>query len=58
MDDEWRLPAPMEDPEIYKAGLVRDDKGGARLVPDHDIVEGEMKEDGRNDRPSCPFSGA
>jgi hypothetical protein len=55
-DDEWRLPAPREDPEIYKAGLVRDDKGGARLVPGGNVVEGEFEEDGRKDTPSCPFS--
>jgi hypothetical protein len=57
-DDEWRLPVPREDPEIYKAGLVRDDKGGARLVPDENIAEGEIEEDGRKDPGKCPFTGA
>jgi hypothetical protein len=58
MSDDWELPVPREDPEVYKAGLVRDDEGRARLVPGDNIVEGEMEEDERKDRPSCPFSGA
>lgn len=56
MSDDWELPVPKEDPEIYKAGLVRDGRGGARLVPGGNIVEGESAEDGRKDPPSCPFS--
>lgn len=58
MSDEWQLGVPAEDPEIHKARLVRDDEGGARLVPGGNIVEGEIEEDGRKDAPSCPFSGA
>jgi len=58
MSDEWRLPVPDEDPETYKAGLVRDDKGGARLVPDGNIVEGELEKDHTKDQPSCPFSSS
>ncbi|HEU0134054.1 MAG TPA: hypothetical protein VFR28_04455 [Allosphingosinicella sp.] len=56
-DDEWRLPVPREDPEARKARLVRDDEGGARLVPQGDIVEGAM-DDRAKDEPGCPFSGA
>ena len=55
-DDEWQFPAPREDPESRGTRLVRDDKGGAKLVPDHNIVEGEVEEDGAKDAPSCPFS--
>ena len=55
-DDEWEFPAPREDPEIYKARLVKDEKG-ARLVPGDNIVEGQMEEDGGKAAPSCPFSG-
>jgi hypothetical protein len=58
MSDEWRVPAPKEDPEARKVRLVRDDDGGARLVPGGNVVEGEMEEDGAEDRPSCPFSSA
>ena len=54
MDDEWELPVPREDPEIYKAGLVRDDDGRARLVPSDDIVEGERDEEAGKDAPRCP----
>jgi len=54
-EDEWQFPAPMEDPEIYQAGLVRDDKGRARLVLGDNVVEGE-EDDGRKGPPSCPFS--
>ena len=57
MDDEWGFPAPMSDPEGRKAELVRDEDGGARLVPKDKIVEGDMEEDGSKDGPSCPFSG-
>ncbi|HYW16597.1 MAG TPA: hypothetical protein VE891_10675 [Allosphingosinicella sp.] len=56
-DDEWQLPVPEQDPESRGAKLVRDESG-ARLVPDGNIVEGEMEEDARKDAPSCPFSGA
>ncbi len=57
MSDDWQLPVPREDPEVYKAGLVRDDKGGARLAPNDNIVEGELEESGRQaSPPSCPFS--
>jgi hypothetical protein len=55
MDDEWRVPAPADDPEARKARLVRDGGGRARLVPEEDIVEGQIEEGGR-DLPSCPFS--
>ena len=58
MDDEWGLPMPAEDPEIYTAGLVRDDKGGARLVPGENIVEGELEKGGEKAPSGCPFSGA
>lgn len=54
-DDEWEFPAPREDPEIYKARLVKDEKG-ARLVPGDNIVEGQMDEDGGKAGPKCPFS--
>ena len=57
-DDEWQVPAPRDDPEIYKAGLVRDGDGRARLVPKENIVEGEMEEDGRKEPPGCPFSSS
>jgi hypothetical protein len=57
-EDDWELPVPREDPEIYKAGLARDDEGRARLVPGGNVVEGEIEEDGRKVPPSCPFSGA
>lgn len=55
-DDEWRVPAPREDPEIYRARLVRDEKG-ARLVPGDDIVEGGT-EGGGEPAPKCPFSSS
>jgi hypothetical protein len=55
-EDEWQCPAPMEDPEIRGFKPARDAKGETRLVPDHNIVEGEIEEDGRKDGPSCPFS--
>ncbi|HEX8483706.1 MAG TPA: hypothetical protein VF650_17535 [Allosphingosinicella sp.] len=55
-EEEWRLPAPREDPEARKARLVRDGEGGARLVPGGDIVEGETEENEGKDAPSCPFS--
>jgi len=58
MNDDWQLPAPREDPEIYKAGLIRDGQGGARRVAKDNIVEGELEEDGRKDPPSCPFSSS
>ena len=58
MDDDWELPVPREDPEVYKAGLVRDGEGRPRLVPGGDIVEGEMEEDGRKSPGKCPFTGA
>jgi hypothetical protein len=50
-DDEWQFPAPMEDPEVRGA------KRGAapKLVPDENIVEGDVEEDARKDGPSCPF---
>ncbi|MGA9581730.1 MAG: hypothetical protein WBR13_07155 [Allosphingosinicella sp.] len=58
MSDDWQLPVPNEDPEVYKAGLVRDEKGGARLVPNDNIVEGELAEEEGGKAPSgCPFSG-
>jgi hypothetical protein len=52
MDDEWEFPAPMDDPEARGA------KRGAapRLVPDENIVEGEIEEDGRKGPSGCPFS--
>ena len=56
MDDDWELPVPREDPEIYKAGLVRDGDGRARLVPGDNIVEGELDGEAAKDSPSCPFS--
>ncbi|HEU0099837.1 MAG TPA: hypothetical protein VFQ67_13825 [Allosphingosinicella sp.] len=56
-EDEWELPAPREDPEIYKAGLVRDGDGRARLVPEENVVEGEPSDEGGKDGPGCPFSG-
>lgn len=56
MSDDWRLPVPDEDPEVYKAGLVRDGKSGARLVPNDNIVEGELAEEAGEKPPSCPFS--
>jgi hypothetical protein len=37
-DDDRRTPEPEED----RATLVRDAEGGARLVPDGNIVEGEI----------------
>ncbi len=57
-EDEWEFPAPREDPEIYKARLVRDGEGGARLVPRDNIVEGEMEDDGRKAPSGCPFSSS
>ena len=57
MSDDWELPVPREDPEVYKAGLARDEAGRARLVPGGDIVEGEIEEDGRKAPSGCPFSG-
>ncbi len=56
MGDDWEFPAPREDPETRKAKLVRDDEGGARLVPGDNIVEGEMEEDDRKGPSGCPFS--
>lgn len=58
MDDDWELPVPREDPEVYKAGLARGDDGRPRLVPGGDFVEGEIEEDGRKAPSGCPFSGA
>ena len=57
MSDDWELPVPREDPEVYKAGLARDDEGGVRLVPGGNIVEGEIEEGDRTAPPSCPFAG-
>ena len=51
-DEDRRAPKPEEE----KAVLVRDEDGGARLVPGGNIVEGEMEEDGGKDPPSSPFS--
>jgi hypothetical protein len=56
MSDDWQVPAPEQDPEVYKPRPVGDGKGGPRLVPDHNIVEGELEQDGRKNPPSCPFS--
>ena len=55
-DDEWQLPAPLEDPEIRGFKPATDAKGEARLVPDRNFAEGEIEGDGRKDGPSCPFS--
>jgi hypothetical protein len=50
-DDDWQFPAPLEDPESRGAK-----KGGApKLIPDENIVEGDIEEDGRKSGPSCPF---
>jgi hypothetical protein len=54
-DDEW-FPALMEDPESRGAKRAKDGESGARLVPDENVVEGQIEEDGRKDGPSCPFS--
>jgi hypothetical protein len=54
-EEEWKLPAPREDPESREAWLVLDGRGRARLVPRGNIVEGEMEEDGGKAPPSCPF---
>ena len=59
MSDDWELPVPREDPEIYKAGLVRDGQGGARLVPGGNVVEGDSAEEEGGKAPGrCPFTGA
>jgi hypothetical protein len=58
MSDDWELPVPKEDPEVYKAGLARDEEGRPRLVPGDNIVEGEFEEDGRKAPGKCPFTGA
>ena len=55
-DREWQVPAPKEDPEARKAPPDRDGGGDPRLVPDANIVEGEMQEDKSKDPPACPFS--
>ena len=57
MDDDWELPVPREDPEVYKAGLARDGEGRPRLVPGDNVVEGDFEKDGRKAPSGCPFSG-
>jgi len=48
-DDEWELPVPREDPEIYKAGAARDGDGPA--------AKDDFTEDEGGKGPSgCPFS--
>ncbi len=56
MSNEWELPVPGEDPEIYKAGIARNGDGGARLVPSDNMVEGDIEDDGRKGPGTCPFS--
>ena len=58
MSEEWGVPAPAADPEARKARLVRDEDGGARLVPQEKIAEGQFEEEAGKAPPSCPFSGA
>ncbi|MET1111610.1 MAG: hypothetical protein ABWX67_08815 [Allosphingosinicella sp.] len=53
-DDEWQVPAPMEDPESRGFRPVRDDKGAIRLVPTDDAAEDGQ--DGGKGAPTCPFS--
>jgi hypothetical protein len=55
MDDEWRLPVPSEDPEVYKAGAAHDESGPPRLIPDVNFVEGDSLVDEVKKGPSCPF---
>jgi hypothetical protein len=55
-DDEWELPAPREDPETRGFRLPGADEGGAKLVPNDNIVEGDMEEDVRKGPSGCPFS--
>ena len=56
MSDEWRAAGAQGGSGSHKAGLVRDEDGGARLVPGDNIVEGEIEEDGRKAPSACPFS--
>ncbi|MGZ8286234.1 MAG: hypothetical protein ACXW27_12310 [Allosphingosinicella sp.] len=49
MSDEWRLPAPAEDPEAGKATFFPDVDGCPRLVPDGNFVEGEITDEGGKD---------
>ncbi|HEX8381222.1 MAG TPA: hypothetical protein VF619_11825 [Allosphingosinicella sp.] len=55
-DQEWRVPAPKDDPEARKALPAREAGVGPRLVPDANIVEGEMEEEDGKGAPACPFS--
>lgn len=54
MSEEWQLPVPKEDPEARKEPVVPDGGGCPRLVPDGNFVEGEIKDEGREDSPSDP----
>jgi hypothetical protein len=58
MDDEWDIPAPLEDPEVRGTRLVRNAEGEARLVPTGNVVEGEFDAQAAEKESGCPFSGA
>ena len=56
-DEEWQFPAPMmEDPEVRGFKPPEAGESGARMVPDRNIVEGDIEEDGRKGPSGCPFS--
>lgn len=58
-EDEWEIPAPIEDPEVRGTRLVRNAEGEARLVPTGNVVEGELDEEAaaKGSPSGCPFSG-